>query len=102
MALMEGIQCLNELVTPLRLMSQWAHITLYNRIHKPELWRQFRPAARIILSSAYCPIHVLNYFRDVERLWLFIQLCIRRVFIVAFESRGNIRSCHLNLLTLNG
>ena len=44
---MEGVQRLKELVTPLRLVSQWAHITLQNRVHKPELWRQLRPDARI-------------------------------------------------------
>ena len=55
-----------------------------------------------LLSSAYWPVHVFNYFESVERFRLLIQLCIFRwVFIVSFESISNIQSHHLNLLSLN-
>ena len=70
---MEGVQCLKELVMPLCLMSQWAHITIRNRIHKLELWRQFRLSARILFVISILPYtHVVNYLGDVEGLWLFI------------------------------
>jgi hypothetical protein len=63
MGLMEGIQHLNELVTPLRLVSQWAHIVLQNRVHKLELWRQLGPAASIIFVIYILPrTYIFNYF----------------------------------------
>ena len=70
---MEGVQHLKELVTPLHLMSQLAHITIQNRIHKLELWRQFRLATCILFVISILPCtHVINYLGDVEGLQLFI------------------------------
>jgi hypothetical protein len=79
MAFIKGIQCLDELVTPLCFMSYGAHITIQNGIHKLELWRQFGLVACIIfVISVLSRTHVFDDFGDIKGLRLCIHLCVNR------------------------
>ena len=91
-AFVKGIKRLQELVTPLSLVSHGASIMLQDRVHKAELWRKLGPAASIIVIIFELPrTHIVNDFYNVESGRLLIQLCVFwGVFIITLGSGGNI------------